>query len=275
MHPFNSEIFWTAISELRKRSGTRPPLVHCITNYVAANDSANALLAAGAKPCMSDSPDECAEFTEKADALLLNMGTYSREKELAMLRSGKAANDKHIPVIFDPVGISASEFRQKSFEMLSKKIRFSVIKGNLSEMCCIAGVGVGYNSGSKAHFCEYIVKTAAQRLGCIAVLTGSIDFISDGETTLYMKNGSPHLSAVTGTGCIAGAVIAAFSTAAHNDTAALCGLGLVNLCGEIAAESFHGTASYRTELIDLMSQITREQISSRLNVHQYKEEDLW
>ena len=36
------------------------PLVHCITNYVTANDCANLLLACGASPIMADDPDESA-----------------------------------------------------------------------------------------------------------------------------------------------------------------------------------------------------------------------
>ena len=40
----------------------RNPLVHNITNIVAANFSANGLLAIGASPIMADSVDEMAEL---------------------------------------------------------------------------------------------------------------------------------------------------------------------------------------------------------------------
>ena len=46
------------LSELRSKH----PLVHCITNYVTANDCANLLLAAGAVPVMADAPEETAEI---------------------------------------------------------------------------------------------------------------------------------------------------------------------------------------------------------------------
>ncbi|MCX5855003.1 MAG: hydroxyethylthiazole kinase, partial [Deltaproteobacteria bacterium] len=39
---------WLSIAEIRRKS----PVVHNITNYVAMNNSANALLALGASPVM-------------------------------------------------------------------------------------------------------------------------------------------------------------------------------------------------------------------------------
>ncbi|NBB68817.1 MAG: hydroxyethylthiazole kinase, partial [Alphaproteobacteria bacterium] len=53
----------------------RAPLVQCITNYVAVNPVANALLAAGASPAMVHAPEEAAEFARLADALTVNIGT--------------------------------------------------------------------------------------------------------------------------------------------------------------------------------------------------------
>ena len=100
--------FSDAITALREKR----PLVHCITNYVTAGDTANMLLAAGASPIMADDPAEAAEITAQADALLLNMGTLSERHISAMLKSGITANQKGIPVVLDPVGIQLSEFRR-------------------------------------------------------------------------------------------------------------------------------------------------------------------
>ena len=41
------------------------PLIHCITNYVTANDVANLLLAIGARPVMADDPAEAAEIIRR------------------------------------------------------------------------------------------------------------------------------------------------------------------------------------------------------------------
>ena len=54
-----------------------PPLVQCITNYVAMNIAANVLLAAGASPAMVSDAEEAGEFAGIAGALTVNIGTLS------------------------------------------------------------------------------------------------------------------------------------------------------------------------------------------------------
>ena len=90
------------------------PLVHSITNYVTANDCANILLACGASPIMADDPLEAAEITSACDGLCLNLGTLHSRTIESMILSGKTANQKGIPVVFDPVGVGASHFRTQT-----------------------------------------------------------------------------------------------------------------------------------------------------------------
>src|SRR5271165_2235478 len=65
------------------RVRTRTPRVHCITNAVAQNFSANMLLALGAVPSMTIAPDEVGEFAARADAVLVNLGTFDAERRTA------------------------------------------------------------------------------------------------------------------------------------------------------------------------------------------------
>ena len=94
------------------------PLIHCITNFVTANDCANILLACGASPVMAEAPQESAEVTAHARGLCLNMGTLTRDKAEAMLSSGKEANRRGIPVVLDPVGIGLTSFRRETAKQL-------------------------------------------------------------------------------------------------------------------------------------------------------------
>ena len=94
------ETISAAVAVLREKK----PLIHCISNYVTAGDTANILLGAGASPVMADCPAEVAEITAAADALLINLGTISESRLSAMLIAGKAANEKNIPVILDQIG---------------------------------------------------------------------------------------------------------------------------------------------------------------------------
>lgn len=81
------------------------PLIHCMTNDVVMNFTANGLLAIGASPVMAFSAAETEDMASVADALLLNIGTPSNEGVDSMVLAGKAANRAGKPVIFDPVGV--------------------------------------------------------------------------------------------------------------------------------------------------------------------------
>ena len=116
----------------------RRPLVHAITNYVTANDCANLLLACGASPIMADEPEEAPEITARAAGLVLNLGTLHRTTIPALLACGRTANARGIPVVLDPVGVGASRFRRDTALRLLREVRFTVIRGNLSEMETLA-----------------------------------------------------------------------------------------------------------------------------------------
>ena len=73
----------------RVRAGA--PLVHCITNYVTVNDCANALLACGASPIMSDEPADVEDITSICQALVLNIGTLNQASIEAMRIAGERA----------------------------------------------------------------------------------------------------------------------------------------------------------------------------------------
>jgi hypothetical protein len=64
---------WEALARLR----AAPPLVHCITNYVAMDVTANVLLALGASPAMVHAREEVEDFATVASALVVNIGTLS------------------------------------------------------------------------------------------------------------------------------------------------------------------------------------------------------
>lgn len=270
MYDITPENLWRVIRDLRKIF-VRKDRVHCIMNYVAAADCANAILAVGAVPVMADSPDESAEITADSGALVLNMGTLSEERGRAMLLSGKAANKKLIPVILDPVGLQASAFRQKWFARLTKELRISAIKGNMHEISAAVGreEQMHIPFGDDNPYTAWLAKKAAQKYGCPVLVTGDKDRLSDGKTVYTFENGTPHLAAVTGTGCMTGALIGAFSlTVGGGMLACAAAVSLMNICGELAAENFRGTGTFRAELIDGLSQITREQFLERIKMHE-------
>ena len=126
------------IPDCLERVRAQGPRIHCITNLVSANDCANILLACGASPIMAEDPREAEEITGLCDGLDLNLGTLSERKLEAMVLSGVRANAMGIPVVLDPVGLGASRFRREAGKLLLEKVRFTAIRGNLSEIRALA-----------------------------------------------------------------------------------------------------------------------------------------
>ncbi|MEG2571301.1 MAG: hydroxyethylthiazole kinase, partial [Clostridia bacterium] len=114
------------------------PIVHCITNYVTINDCANIILAVGASPIMADDIAEVEDIVSIAGALVINIGSLNELTIPAMVRAGRRANALRRPVILDPVGVGASALRNETITKLLQEIRFSVIRGNISEIHAVA-----------------------------------------------------------------------------------------------------------------------------------------
>lgn len=254
------------------------PLVHNITNYVTANDCANIVLACGASPIMADDPQEAAQITAGCRGLNLNLGTLSQPRLTAMLRSGQQANAQGIPIVLDPVGVGASDFRMEAAQALLRQVRFTAIRGNLSEikalyLGCGSGGGVDTADAIQEDALEdsiALAKAMSQQTGAVTALTGVIDIVTDGCRTYCIRNGHPMMSTVTGAGCQLTALMAAFLAAAPDkplDAAAdaVCAMGLA---GELAARRLtplDGNASYRNYLIDAVFNLTPQQLQEGAN----------
>lgn len=243
-----SEQAGNILEEMRRRC----PLVHCITNYVTAGDTANMLLAAGASPIMADDPAEAAEVSAAADALVLNMGTLSESRLCAMLRAGASANEKGIPVVLDPVGVGLTKFRRSAAEKLLSEVNISVIRGNIAEISALAGNEAIHPHGVDCFGAENAAAaavTAARKLGAVCAVTGKNDVISDGSRTVILHNGSEKLKRVTGAGCMTTALCAAFSAVTEPLYGAAAGTAFMSICGELSEDSA-GMGAFRSGLFD-------------------------
>ena len=267
-----AENIYGIIDEIRKKA----PLVHSITNYVTINSCADLLLACGASPVMADDEREAAEITALSSALVLNTGTLHSDRLRAMLSAGKKANELGIPVVLDPVGAGASAFRTESVMKLAKEIRFTVVRGNISEILTLLN-GEGRTSGVDSNTGDAITEdninekiTSARelsiKLGCTVAVTGKIDIVTDSEHTYLVRNGHQIMSRITGTGCMLTALTAACCAASPGGSteAALCAVTAMGYCGERAYEKTEaaggGTGTFRMLLMDEVSLLTSEKL---------------
>jgi len=201
------------------------PLVYCITNTVAANFTANGLLAIGASPLMSDEVAEAKELIDIAGALLINIGTVHEATAKAMIVAGKAANEKGIPVVLDPVGVGASSYRQRVVEEILEQVDIQCIRCNVGELAALAGVhwqSRGVDSGDGEIDVIEVAKLIANAYKTIVFVTGSTDVVTNGQEVMEIAGGDKRITEVTATGCLLSAICAAALTTAGEPMIALC-----------------------------------------------------
>ena len=252
------------------------PLVHNITNYVTVNDVANALLACGGSPIMSDEPDDVADITSICGGLNINIGTLNKCSIAAMFIAGEKSKALGHIVLLDPVGAGASALRTNTALTIMEKIKPDVIRGNISEIKTLA-LGSGTTKGVDADAADTVTeenldqmvafaKGFAERTGAVIAITGAIDLVADAEKCYVIRNGRPEMSRITGTGCQLSGMATVYAIANPEDkteavAAAVCVMGLA---GEIGVENMtegEGNSSLRNRIIDAIYNMDAETLN--------------
>ena len=265
------------------------PLTFCITNFVTVTDCANAALAIGASPIMSNGAEEGGEIVNIASALVINIGTLSKSQNELMRNSANQAKEIGKPIIFDPVGAGVSGLRNDMTKEIVENYPLALVRGNMSEIKAItqlinldlnetkdaAGKGVDVAEsdiiskdtlGANA----LIVKELAKELNTVVIASGPIDIISNGEKTFGLDNGDEMMPLITGSGCMLTTIIGSYVGANDALTGGITACTLMTVAGENAAdyvrENNLGTGSFRTLLIDNLYKLTAEDLVERANL---------
>ncbi len=241
------------------------PLVHNITNYVTVNDVANVLLACGGSPIMSDEPEDVEDITSICGGLNINIGTQNQRSIEGMYRAGAKANALGHVVLLDPVGAGASALRTNTAVGLMDKVKFDVIRGNISEIKTLA-LGSGTTKGVDADVADAVTeesldqavsfaKNLAAKTGSIIAITGAIDLVADDQKCFVIRNGRAEMGRITGTGCQLSGMMTAFVVAnpqakLEAAAAAVCAMGLAGEIGWSRMQEGDGNSTYRNRIID-------------------------
>lgn len=291
----------------------KSPLIHCITNPISIHDCANVILAVGARPIMAEHPGETEEITRVSSALMLNLGNITDARMESMRLSLRMANACGIPVLLDLVGVTCSRLRREYAKELLKTGKFSVLKGNISELLAISGLpyhGTGIDAGAQdavtdeneREICAAMAEFAAFR-DCAVLATGKRDLIAGDGHAYLLENGDPMLSRITGTGCMVGAMTAAYLAGQEalmrpeatekaetlepgqipvqkavdpavvvkpSCRAAVLGAALMGIAGEEAARRAKGPGSFQAELLDAICGIDSEEIYDRIRIREVR-----
>ena len=259
-----------AIASALRRVRANAPLVHNITNYVVMNNTANALLAAGASPAMVHAVEEVEEFVELAGALVVNIGTLSPAWVEAMHRAAARAHARKTPWVLDPVGVGATRYRTDTSAALLAH-RPTVVRGNASEILVLAGVdgaaGKGVDSAHDAGDALAPARRLAMRTGGVVAVTGATDYVTDGARTVAIANGHPLMARVTGLGCTASALVGAFVAGAEDPfDATVAALAVLGIAGERAAARAEGPGTLQLHLLDALHAMDEETLRAHARV---------
>lgn len=276
--------------KLRKKIKDEKPLIHCITNPISIHDCANVILAVGARPIMAEHPAEVADITETAGALMLNLGNITDARISSMKRSMRRAVEKDIPVLLDLVGVACSTLRLDLARELLSIGHPAVLKGNMSELLAVSGLpshAIGIDAGAQDALTDEnmdaiseVLRAFSRNNQSVVLATGKQDFVTDGEQIILVENGTAALSGITGTGCMVGALTAAFlpgSRIMEADrsenylAAAVLGTALMGIAGEEAEKISRGPGSFQVNLLDEIYGITDQQLLEKIKIKSWSE----
>ncbi|NZD49905.1 hydroxyethylthiazole kinase [Rhizobium leguminosarum] len=260
----------TTPGAMLKAMREKPPLVQCITNYVAMNIAANVLLAAGASPAMVHAAEEAGEFAAIASAVTVNIGTLSTQWIDGMQAAAKAATSAGKPWVLDPVAHYATAFRRNAVaELLALKP--TIIRGNASEIIALAGGesrGQGVDSRDPVEQAEGSARWLAERQRAVVAVTGAVDFVTDGERAVRIEGGSALMPQVTALGCSLTCLVGAFAATAPEDIfdATVAALATFAIAGEEAALGAAGPGSFSWRFLDALAALDAETLDARARI---------
>jgi len=262
----NETTLWRDIQTLRQKA----PLVHNITNYVVMNNTANALLSIGASPVMAHAEEEVADMVGIAGSLVINIGTLSRDWVAAMHSAMKKARELDKPIVFDPVGAGATPYRTQTIMQLIEETSPSIIRGNSSEIMALVGADAqtkGVDSTQSSDSAIDAAKYLSKKYNAVICISGATDHILSQERYIRVENGHPMMTKVTGLGCTATAIVAAF--AAINPSlieAAAHGMAVMGIAGEMAEKNAVGPGSLQVNFLDTLSTLSQEDVKTHLKI---------
>lgn len=267
------------ITQMIEKVRAAKPLVHAVTNYVTINDVANAVIACGASPIMTDQPLAMPDVIKASDGLALNLGSPLKPEDIET--AAHLAQAAHKLVVLDPVGVTAVPYKNNLTHQLIDAGLITVLKGNASEIKTLlsdTATGQGVDSMPQDLVSDknldatiHQMKNFAKEKEIILILTGEIDVITDGRQTALTRNGNPMMETYTGAGCQLNGVITAFLAAAESADyfeAAVAAVVAYTVAGDIAFEHLQpheGNATYRNRVIDSLFLLEKEELERRAN----------
>lgn len=257
---------WKHIQSVRAQS----PLVHNITNYVVMNNTANALLAVGASPIMAHAKSEVSDMVALSHSLVINIGTLDEYWSQAMLQAAEQAVSLNKPWVLDPVGAGATAFRDDVLRQLLQ-LKPTIVRGNASEIMALAKANKsatkGVDSTAESNEALAAANLISQEYQSVVCISGATDIITNNDQFVFVENGHPLMTKVTGLGCSASAIIGAFiGIVPDKFEATVAAMTLIGIAGELAQKESQGPGSLQLKIIDKLYNLTEDEFFAHVKI---------
>ncbi len=255
---------------VRKAKETTP-LVPSITNSVTINFVANAQLAAGGSAAMVYLPDEGTGMAALGSAMYINMGTLLPIYEKTLPLTAHSLADHHHPWVLDPVGIGLGGMR-RDLLLAFRQTPPAIVRGNASEIIALANLwqldsgmaadGVrGVDATDSVREAKLAAESLARFTGGATAVSGPLDLVTDGTTTVMSEGGSELFTKVTGAGCSLGGVAAVYAAVTTPFFAALAAVQAYNFAGKKAEQRAGGPGTFAAYFLDELYQAKPEEVA--------------
>lgn len=232
------------------------PLILNITNQVTMDFIANGLLSLGASPMMSSSSQESYDLIKLANCVVINIGTLNDEFLAVCHHVCRIANELHKPIIFDPVGAGASQYRTEACLRLIDQFQIAILRGNANEIMSLLNSTImtkGVDGTLSSIEAIPYAKQLSIQYDMAVVISGATDVVVDSEQIHQNQLGDALMTKVTGAGCLHSAIIAAFHAIEPNRYAAGVAANIFySQCGEYAAHKSQGPGTFKLHLLDAL-----------------------
>lgn len=246
------------------------PLVPSITNYVTAQFVVNCQLALGASCAVVNMPEESCEIARQCAAFYINLGTILPMYKDSVPAVVRELHEHQKPWVLDPVAAGLGKLRTELLREMGKYYP-AIIRGNASEIMSLVQLwGItdskensvcGVDSTAKVHEAQGSAIALAKATGAVVAVSGENDLITDGENVVMSHGGSPMMEIITGCGCALGGAMAFFSSFCEPFVAALSAVNAFNFAGREATKLHKSPASFQTQFIDELYNLTAEKIA--------------
>jgi|UniRef100_A0A7C4ARJ0 hydroxyethylthiazole kinase len=265
----NGSVYQTPGS-LLNQIRSKKPVVHSITNFVVMNSTANVLLAMGASPIMAHAPEEMEDLSRISDALVINIGTLSLGWIESMHKACQTFREVSKPIVLDPVGAGATQLRTDTARELISLYTPTVVRGNASEILSLSleeGSTRGVDTVHGVDDAMNQARAIAEETGCVIAVTGERDYLTDGARSVFVSGGDPMMQYVTGTGCAASVIVAAFVAVGEDPLmAAASALAFFGLAAQKAIKKSQGPGSFWMHTLDALHGIEPAELDAEARI---------